>query len=80
MVYLHLDQHDLHETLLGTAHFPAFVQFLVSQKLLNKLLLKTLSLDRVQEAVQLVELYNSEHGSSRSAQDDIGMEALKVLC
>lgn len=46
LVYLYLDSSGQHEVLLGTLHFAAFVQFLISRKLMDALLVKTLQVNR----------------------------------
>ena len=74
-IYQHLDESGLHEVLLGSEHFADYVDFLVSGRRMNGLLLKTLQADRLQEAVQLVEMHYSKHGISSSAA---GKELLRV--
>ena len=56
-----MDQSNQHEALLGSDHFPEFVEFLVAEKLLDRLLLKTLQAGREQDARQLVAMYMKEH-------------------
>lgn len=76
MVYTHLDQTDLHEVLLNSEHFTDFVQFLVSGKKMDRLLMKSLRAGRVQEAIQLVEMYNREH--SITTTGGVGKNSLEV--
>lgn len=76
MVYLHLDQCGLHEVVLGSRYFAEFVEFLVSGRRINSLLLKCLRLDRLQEAVQLVGMYYKQHNIKSVSTE--GKEMLKV--
>ena len=88
-MYVYVDENGLHEALLGSRHFSECVEFLVSGRQLDRLLLRTLEVGRVREAVQLVGMYNSKHGSPDTGTHmdhtptDInsGLAALKVrLC
>jgi len=74
LVYAYLNSTGQHKVLLGSSHFSSYVNFLISRKLMDSLLLKTLQSNRVKEAIQLVEMYNSFHQSSEMT----GMDALKV--
>ena len=46
LVYMHLNSMEQHETLLGSSHFTNYVHFLISKKLLDSLLIKTLQVNR----------------------------------
>ena len=46
LVYMHLNSTEQHETLLGSSHFTNYVHFLISKKLLDSLLMKTLQVNR----------------------------------
>ena len=88
-MYECVDERGLHEALLSSCHFSECVESLVRGCRLERLLLRTLQLGRVKEAIQLVAMYNREHGSSTSGRGspvdsdpasntDPGLDALKV--
>ena len=78
VVYLHLDQRDLHQQLLGSPHLADFVQFLVCGKRVERLLLRTLQAGRAEEAEQLVQMYHAQHGSPTCSTGTRGRDLLRV--
>jgi hypothetical protein len=78
-VYAYVDKHGQHEYLLGSPHFPRLVQYLISRNSLTSLLHQTLTRGRVAEAVQLVEMYHTQHNSSAPHGMD-GLKASTLLC
>ena len=70
LIYKHLDESDQHEVLLGSDHFTDFVEFLVSEKMLRRLLLKTLRVGRKEEARQLLNMYTHHHNITHTPGAD----------
>ena len=46
LVYMYLNSTGQHETLLGSPHFTSYVNFLISRRLIDSLLTKTLQAKR----------------------------------
>lgn len=71
-VFDYVNEHNLFVSLYGTAYFDSLVGYLVRSLKLNNLLSKTIVAGRLNNALDLVQLYISVHPKSATAQTVLG--------
>ncbi|XP_048586472.1 kinetochore-associated protein 1 isoform X2 [Nematostella vectensis] len=67
-VFMYIESTNQHELLVGSPHFKSFYKFLIQTDKLDALLPKIIQAGRLENAMQLVQLYHSVHPHSRSAK------------
>ncbi|XP_064403489.1 kinetochore-associated protein 1-like isoform X2 [Halichondria panicea] len=73
LVYLYVNSSERHQVLVGSDYFTSYVYFLVTRKMVDGLLIKSLQANMISEAIRLVELYNQHYSVSTLS----GLELLK---
>ncbi|RMX40569.1 hypothetical protein pdam_00016563, partial [Pocillopora damicornis] len=67
-VFKYVEQKQEYQILLGTAYFDKLLKFLIMGKNINGILLKTIQAGRLENAIQLVQLFHQAHLDMPSAQ------------
>ncbi|XP_078352521.1 kinetochore-associated protein 1-like isoform X2 [Oculina patagonica] len=67
-VFKYVEQKQEYQILVETAYFDKFLRFLIMNKTITGILLKTIQANRLENAVQLVRLFHQEHPDVPSSQ------------